>query len=81
MGIQILFHHPAKAQEILGLLAFILAVLLGNAFNANAVTLNIPQDYPTIQAGIAEAADGDTVLIAPWTYVGRVSLHVKSNDG
>lgn len=30
--------------------------------------INVPGDYPTIQAAIAAAADGDWVLVAPGTY-------------
>lgn len=32
-------------------------------------TLHVPGTYPTIQAAIAAASDGDTVLVAPGTYV------------
>ena len=58
-----------KAQKILGVLALILGVLLGIAFGASAATLNVPQDYPTIQAGIDAAQNSDTVLVGPGTYV------------
>ena len=36
--------------------------------NANAQTIRIPADYPTIQAGIDHAAAGDTVLVSPGIY-------------
>lgn len=32
-------------------------------------TLNVPGDYPSIQAAIVAASEGDTVLVAPGTYV------------
>lgn len=35
-----------------------------------AATINVPKDYPTIQAGISAALNGDTVLIAEGTYTG-----------
>lgn len=33
-----------------------------------AITINIPADHPTIQTGLNEAEEGDTVLVAPGTY-------------
>jgi len=33
-----------------------------------AITINIPGDYPTIQAGINASNDGDTVLVAAGNY-------------
>lgn len=32
-------------------------------------TIHVPADHPTIQAAIVAAVDGDTVLVAPGTYV------------
>ncbi len=66
-----------KAQEILSVLALILGVLLGSAFGANAATLNVPQDYPTIQAGIFAAQEGDTVLVDPGTYMECIDFDSK----
>lgn len=34
----------------------------------SAATINVPAEYPTIQAGLDAAADGDTILVAPGEY-------------
>ena len=39
-----------------------------------AVTINVPDDYSTIQAGINVSNEGDTVLVAQGTYVENIIL-------
>jgi parallel beta-helix repeat protein len=56
-------------------LAAAVAALLGGA--ANAAVIRVPQDRPTIQTGIKAARDGDTVLVAPGTYVESINFHFK----
>lgn len=41
-----------------------------------AAVINIPDDYPTIQAGIDAAADGDTILIADGVYTGNGNFNI-----
>jgi len=40
---------------------------------ANASLIRVPQDFPTIQAGLDVATPGDTVLVAPGVYEDTVS--------
>lgn len=51
-----------------------------------SATLNVPEDYASIQGAINESSDGDSVLVAPGTYVQNLdflgkSIHVVSSDG
>jgi len=44
---------------------------------ADATTIRVPTDQPTIQAGINAASNGDTVLVDPGVYVENISFNGK----
>jgi parallel beta-helix repeat protein/predicted outer membrane repeat protein len=56
---------------------FILIIFLSSSFLI-AITINVPADQPTIQAGIDESVDGDIVLVDPGTYVENIDFDGKA---
>ena len=60
---------------------FLFAALLalGLPGLAQAATLNVPAQYPTIQAAINASANGDTVLVTAGTYTGVGNRDIDFN--
>jgi hypothetical protein len=56
---------------------FILSIVMGFCINLSATLINIPQDYPTIQAGITASVNSDTVLVQPGIYFEYISFQGK----
>lgn len=52
-----------------------IAVLLASTSHATAATRRVPSEYPAVQDGINAAAIGDTVLIAPGSYLENVRIN------
>jgi len=57
---------------------FIATIVLAFPVVAMSVTIHVPAGQPTIQAGIDTAVDGDTVLVAPGTYVENIDFMGKA---
>jgi hypothetical protein len=63
--------YRVRGARLLLLPAF--AMLL--AAPASARILNVPSDYPDIRAAVGVAVSGDSIQIAPGTYVGGAFVH------
>lgn len=69
--------HRPRRLLVAAVTSAALLVPLGTGEAAAATTLRVPQDFPTIQAAIAAATDGDTVLVSPGTYTELLDFQSK----
>src|SRR5215813_10443901 len=73
-------HVNARVGSIrlrsLGFTALTAFTLFASA--ADAATIRVPANMPTIQAAIDAAASGDTVLVSPGTYVEQIDFRGKA---
>jgi len=56
-------------------ICLVLMVLSGQVLGA---TLNVPSDYPTIQAAINDANEGDTIIVSVGTYYENINFKGKN---
>jgi hypothetical protein len=55
-----------------------LALLGATPHHGNAAELQVPMEFPTIQAAINAAADGDEIRVAPGIYTQSLNLNQKN---
>ena len=65
-------------MQFRNVLAAIVVLGSGAAAAPAPGVIHVPADHPTIQAAILAATDGDTVLVAPGTYVENIDFLGKS---
>src|SRR5438105_2915338 len=65
------------AGETLTLCMFLLLLLATTGAGQAQMIRHVPKDFSTIQAAIAAAQNGDTVLVAPGTYGENINFQGK----
>ena len=60
-------------MKVLIIVLFLIYIL-----HLSAIIINIPEDQPTIQAGIDASVDADTVLVQPGTYYENINFNGKN---
>ena len=69
-------HSPARSRYIPAA-AILLILLLSTPVTKAQQTIDVPASQPTVQAAINAASNGDTVMVAPGTYVENINFGGK----
>src|SRR5262249_14960089 len=68
----------SSINRVVATAMFLLVFLLAGVIEAHATVRRVPADYPTIQQAINAAVNGDTVLVAPGTYMENINFLGKA---
>ncbi len=67
-----------KTRLLFSVLVLAVILMFGRSIYAKDTTINVPEDFPTLQEAIDAAKDGDTILVAEGTYKGNIYFKGKS---
>ncbi|MEK6882328.1 MAG: hypothetical protein AABY22_22100, partial [Nanoarchaeota archaeon] len=80
MGKSLIQRLKTKVKQGLFRLALASSVYFGSGLEGRvyADTINVPQDYSTIQSAIDNSQHGDEIIVQPGTYIENINLNGKN---